>query len=435
MIRIKDIKESLLPLIGWQQNFDTTELRIADYLTNSESGMYFQQIHPLLTLQNLSSIAPDFRNIIFPDYDNNKHYEKGNIVKYNDKLYIAVESVKSEIPGETYKWAVTDVFSEWLRNKTEASIVKAVMRFSNEKSATGTARPLCENKILFDTAGRIVDTVKNRNNLVGFEIVPVRSKGVTVKINKIGLQFTEPGEYRIYVMHSSMSEPVREIVVNKTRRNCVEWFIFDDLFLPYQSEDNGAGGSWFLCYRQSELPSGSMAIQKDRDWSKEPCSSCSRQDMISWQAWSKFIEIHPYFVNEEMLSGDDEYPLYLWNIDKNQYTYNNNYGINLDVSVMCDYTDFIIEQRALFQDVIAKQLAADMLREFAYNANVRTNRHSINASRIDILYEIDGDSSSMKKSGLGYQLELAYKALKVNTDGIDRICLPCRNNGVKYRTI
>ena len=76
-----------------------------------------------------------------------------------------------------------------------------------------------------------------------------------------------------------------------------------------------------------------------------------------------------------------------------------------------------------------------MLCEFAYNANVRTNRHSINASRIDILYEIDGDSSSMKKSGLGYQLELAYKALKVNTDGIDRICLPCRNNGVKYRTI
>ena len=89
----------------------------------------------------------------------------------------------------------------------------------------------------------------------------------------------------------------------------------------------------------------------------------------------------------------------------------------------------------LFQDIIAKQVAVDMLREFAYNANVRTNRHSINASRLDILYEVDGDSSSMKKSGLSYQLDMAFKAIKLSTEGIDRVCLPCKNNGIKYRTV
>ena len=76
-----------------------------------------------------------------------------------------------------------------------------------------------------------------------------------------------------------------------------------------------------------------------------------------------------------------------------------------------------------------------MLREFAYNANVRTNRHSINASRPDILYEIDGDSASLKKSGLSYQLDMAINAIKLDTSGIDKVCLPCRNNGIKYRTI
>ena len=118
-----------------------------------------------------------------------------------------------------------------------------------------------------------------------------------------------------------------------------------------------------------------------------------------------------------------------------RYTYDNNYGLNLEVTVSCDITDFIIEQRMMFQDVIAKQVAVDMLREFAYNSNVRTNRHSINASRLDILYEVDGDSSSMKKSGLSYQLDMAFKAIKLSTSGIDRVCLPCRNNGVKYRTV
>lgn len=76
-----------------------------------------------------------------------------------------------------------------------------------------------------------------------------------------------------------------------------------------------------------------------------------------------------------------------------------------------------------------------MLREFAYNANVRTNRNSINASKLDILYEIDGDSSSLKKSGLSYQLEVAMNATKLSTEGLDRVCMPCKNNGIKYRTV
>ena len=162
-------------------------------------------------------------------------------------------------------------------------------------------------------------------------------------------------------------------------------------------------------------------------------------------AWSKYLEIHPFFVNEELVDAvnfNDDFnedfakcPLHLWDVENNQYTYDNNYGLNLEVTVSCDITDFIVEQRMMFQDVIAKQVAVDMLREFAYNSNVRTNRHSINASRLDILYEVDGDSSSMKKSGLSYQLDMAFKAIKLSTSGIDRVCLPCRNNGIKYRTV
>ena len=155
---------------------------------------------------------------------------------------------------------------------------------------------------------------------------------------------------------------------------------------------------------------------------------------MSWQAWSKYIEVHPFSVSEEAVLTEDG-GVSLWDIADNQYTYDNNYGLNLEVTVACDITDFIIEQKALFQDVIAKQVAVDFLKEFAYNANVRTNRHAINVSRLDLMYELDGDSSSMKKSGLNYQLDLAFKALKVSTQGADRVCLPCKNNGIKYRTV
>nr|DAQ17182.1 MAG TPA: hypothetical protein [Caudoviricetes sp.] len=632
MVRANDIQDKLLHLIGWEQNYDTSDLKISDALTASESGLYFQQIHPLLTLQNMACIAPDFKNITFPEYSPSTRYEVGNVVKYGDKLYKAKspnlgkwpathnlikntsfeywrmlsddeigfgginESVPLEFGGSQFSsntadgkaytissdahsgnhalavmagkekrislrdyivlnpgiyrfsvfakfkrttlkpsnmsdndanakyssfklgvcffnfdsvnweitreyaygdghilkeendkdyaefsydfevhsaakvypvikigqpgfllddisliglnsenkdeyWVETNPFSEWLESKTKASIQKAITRYCNEKIAQGTYKTLCENRTLFDGTGRLVDVVKNRKNLVGFEIIPVRAKGITTKINKIGLQFTEPGEYTLYLMHSSMDAPVKIIKLNKIRKNSTEWFSLNDVYLPYQSEGNDAGGSWYLCYFQSELPEGSQAIKKDKDWSKEPCNSCSRREYLAWMAWSKYIEVHPFFVNEELVEATDfnndseEQALHLWDVENNQYTYNNNYGLNLEITINCDITDFIIEQRMLFQDIIAKQVAVDMLREFAYNANVRTNRHSINASRPDILYEIDGDSSSMKKSGLSYQLDMAFKAIKLSTEGIDRVCLPCKNNGIKYRTV
>lgn len=446
MVRATDIQEKLLHLIGWEQNYDTSDLKISDALTVSESGIYFQQIHPLLTLQNMSCVAPDFKNTTYNEYNSEVEYSKGNIVKYKETLYKALQKSQSKQPDiEPEYWAETNPFSEWLEGKTKASIQKAITRFCNEKVAQGTYKTLCENRTLFDGTGRIVDTVKNKKNLVGFEIIPIRAKGVTTKINKIGLQFTEPGEYTLYLMHSSMDAPVKIIKLNKIRKNSIEWFTLNDIYLPYQSADNDAGGSWYLCYFQSELPKGSQAIRKDKDWSKGPCGSCSRNELIAWQAWSKYIEVHPFYVNEELVNAvnfnddfNDDFakcPIHMWDAECNQYTYDNNYGINLEITVSCDITDFIIEQRALFQDIIAKQVAVDMLREFAYNANVRTNRHSINASRLDILYEVDGDSSSMKKSGLSYQLDMAFNAIKISTSGIDRVCLPCKNNGIKYRTV
>lgn len=435
MVRANDIQEKLLHLIGWEQNYDTSDLKISDALTVSESGLYFQQIHPLLTLQNMSCIAPDFKNITFPEYNSEKEYSKGNVVDYQGTQYKALQKAQGKQPDiESEYWVETNLFSEWLESKTKASIQKAIARYCNEKTVEGTNKPLCESRTLFDGTGRLVDTVKNKKNLVGFEIISVRAKGITAKINKICLQFTKAGEYTLYLMHSSMDAPVKIIKLNKIRDNSAEWFTVDDLYLPYQSEDNDAGGSWYLCYFQSELPEGSQAIRKNKDWSKEPCGSCSRRELLAWMAWSKYLEIHPFFVNEELINTKDK-SLHLWDVENNQYTYDNNYGLNLEVTVSCDITDFIIEQRMMFQDVIAKQVAVDMLREFAYNSNVRTNRHSINASRLDILYEVDGDSSSMKKSGLSYQLDMAFKAIKLSTSGIDRVCLPCRNNGIKYRTV
>ena len=435
MIRIKDLNEQLLHLVGWQQSYDTSEVKLSDNLTQSESGMYFQQVHPLLTLPNLMSIAPDFKNTNFTEHDANSSYKEGVVVTLEDKYYKSIKDVpvNTEITNDEF-WIETNLFSEWLEDKTKASIIKLINKFINMKLADKASKSLIENKTLFDGTGRLTNLATNRNRFVGFEVDTVRSKGVTVKINKIGLQFTRPGKYKVYILHSSCDTPVYSFEFEKLKSNSIEWFKpKEDILLPYESQEIDAGGSWYIGYLQSDLPENSQAINRDRDWSTQPCKGCSRQEFLAWQAWSKYIEIHPFYVDENQLLGEDEQMYF--DPEIMNFTYDANYGINLDVSVYCDLTDFIIKQKQLFQDVIAKQVAVDFLREFAYNPNVRTNRRSINASRTDILYELDGDSSSMKHSGLNYELDLALKALNFSTQGLDRVCLPCVNHGLKYRTV
>ena len=436
MVRIQEIQEGLLHLIGWRQSYDTNDGAISEALTQSESGLYYQDVHPLLTLQNLQSIAPDFSNISYPVHSTEKTYAKGVVVVADGTYYKSLKDVPENIQiTDTKYWIETNPFSEWLETKTKACITKAISCYVNEKVAKGTYKTLCEKKTLFDGTGRIYDTIKNKNNLVGFEIVPIRAKGVTTKINRIGLQFSEPGDYTILVMHSSLMEPFYQETFTKRTGNSMEWFTpSQDLYLPYETDEIDAGGSWYICYVQSQLPTGSQAIRKSRDWSKGPCNECSRHEYETWRIWSKYLEVHPFYVNEEIVPVVDE-QIQLWDVENNIYDYSTNYGLNLDISVACDMTDFIIDQKMMFTDYLGKSLAIDFLREFAYNPNVRTNRHSINASRPDILYEIDGDSSSMKKSGLSYQLELASKAIQVSTEGIDRVCLPCVNHGIKYRAV
>lgn len=448
MIRIKDLNEQLLHLVGWQQSYDTSEVKLSDNLTQSESGMYFQQVHPLLTLPNLMSIAPDFKNTNFPEHRVNSSYKEGVVVTLEDKYYKSIKDVpaNTEITNDEF-WIETNLFSEWLEDKTKASIIKLINKFINMKLADKASKSLIENKTLFDGTGRLTNLITNRNRFVGFEIDTVRSKGVTVKINKIGLQFTKPGKYKIFIMHSSNDAPIYSMEFERTRKNAsMEWFTpKEDILLPYESIYTDAGGSWYIGYLQSDLPEGSQAVNRDRDWSTGPCKACSRSEFIAWQAWSKYIEIHPFYLSEDNIQAvhfNDDFnedfekqQLHMWDPEIMNYTYDANYGINLDVSVYCDITDFIIRQKQLFQDVIAKQVAVDFLREFAYNPNVRTNRRSINASRTDILYELDGDSSSMKHSGLNYELDLALKALNFSTQGLDRVCLPCVNHGLKYRTV
>lgn len=421
MYKANILKEELLDLIGWRQNIED-EFQISSELTTSITGQYFQDFHPLLTLDNIKAVAPMFR-ADYPFWSKIESYKVGEKIKVEDTIYKCIKNCSGEEVSNNEYWVIYDSFSDWLKQKTQSSIVKAVQSFWSEKMSNTPAKSILESKALFDGAGRLSDIINPTNSLVGFEIIPIRAKGVVLKIDKIGLQFDSPIELELMLFHSSQESPVKTFTLNVEKGNTFEWFTPEsELLLPYIGNQD-AGGSWYLVYKQ---PEDAKAINRNIDWSASPCSTCNQSNYNNWQIWTKYLEVHPF----KTLYSDK-----LWDISTNAYTYTESYGINLQLSIYCDITDVIIEQKRVFQDLIGLQVASDFLREFAYNPAFRINRTQANFSKSEILYELDGDSTSIKKSGINYMLNKAIKSANLNSENISKICFPCEKRGVKYRTV
>lgn len=440
MIRINEICEALKNVCGWEQSYDPAKA-IDDNLTQTESGLYFQGAHPLLTLDNMEAIMPDDWGIQYPVWDALTQWKQNKVVQYgNDtngnKLFwkAKADNVGEEPTEDSLFWSKYNILSDFLERMTRNGIATAIQTFTQIKQLDKETRNLLERRTFFDGAGRIRATLQNNHKLVGFEIVPVRAMGVTAKIEKIGLQMTGgTGVVRMYLFHSSQIDPIKTFDLNFTVTNGgFQWFPLNDCYLPYISDKNNAGGAWFLCYNQDELPAGMEAINVSKDWGREPCGTCNMGSVEVWRELTKYLQVTPFMYNAPETFA--EYPE-LWDIAYTMYTRTQNYGLNCEITIGCDLTDFIISQRQIFQTVIQRQVAAIALRTLAMNPNVRVNRNQSNATRMDILYELDGNTSGVRPGGLGYDLKKSYEALQIDTQGLDRICLACNNRGVRYRTV
>ena len=417
MYRLNDLVSSFSNLVGWK---DTD-------LSATESGLYFQEAHPLLTIRALRGIMPKDLAEKYPAYDSTMEYAKGARVRSNGKVY---ESLKDEnaSPVTSTDWKEYDVLNDYLTYITERGIKKVITKFVNEKIVGMESKNLVDRRTLFDGAGSREARTENRGRLVGFEITPFRSNGITTTLNRVGLQFIgNTGTVKLYLFHSSQPEPIatKEVTISSDKGI----FTWVDLgwVLPYLSDDINAGGSWYVVYNQAALPDYMESINFGRDWSREPCNTCNKGNLQLYRLMQKYLTLSPFYV---VAPDWDEN---LWDIEDNIYTPNNNYGLNFMFTMACDITDTLISERFQFASAIQLQVATDALREIALNPEVAVNRVQSNAERDNIMFEAYGNGQGIK--GLSGELEKAYKALSVDLKGLDPICMGCHNKGIHYRSI
>lgn len=446
MYRAKEVEEALLHVVGWEQDVNP-DLQIAGGLTQSESGLTFQSAHPMCTLAMVNALVPSDWDRSIKAWDENDVIRKGEIRKHKGYYWKAKKNSQNQEPpyndfngdfnddfGNEY-WRVTNLLTEKTEQLTRRGIQNAVQRWMSTKRVNKESRTLLEHRAFFDGAGQLQDTMPNQDKIVGFELVPVHGLGVTVKIDKVGLQFNSPGQVTVYVFHSGKSEPVYEHTCGYDRTNgTFKWFEPKDWYLPYLNPW-GAGGSWYLVYVQRDcIPNDGVlmeAIRVSKDWNAEPCGSCNIGSVQAWRELLQYVKISPFQVGTP---GDwDRYDPHRWNLANNAYTPYTNYGLNVMVSVQCDVTDLIIKNKQQFAPVIKLQTAYDILRNADMNPDVVVSRYQSNISHTDVRYELDGSAATHKK-GMGIELDKEYVALEVETQGMDKVCLGCNNRGIRYRT-
>ena len=143
MLRYNDITEALLHLVGWRQPYNPKD-RLAEDLDTSESGLYFQDAHPLMTLDNIAAVVPDNFKLQYPDWNATTIYAKGAKVMHGNVVWIATEpNVNEEPPVDEWagdystifvgKWQAYNFFTDYLQTLTKNGIAQTVQHFIDTK--------------------------------------------------------------------------------------------------------------------------------------------------------------------------------------------------------------------------------------------------------------------------------------------------------------
>lgn len=419
------------PLISWRQTPNPGQKQLAaDLVDTPTSGRYFNDFHPLLTSTNLLAVAPNFDIYTYPAWSNSTAYVVDDMVKVSGIVYKCVLGHTNQSPPNTTYWQVVSLFSEWLREKTEAGIIQGISTWINSKFEDRTARNLLERDSLFRSAVSSRGKDLNNSKMVGFEFVPMRSQGLQMKITEVSLQFDEDCDVTLYLFSSNSNTPIYAEEINYSAVAGAQWVEVDWTLEGI--------GSYFVCYDQAENPTV-QSINGVPDYTHVTGGG-------HWLPIGKFFNAASFQAETYATSGLGEMEIgndfvvggtKAFGSEDCTYDWETNHGLNFKFSVKCDYTKLILEQKALFQDVVGLSVAIKLLEEMLFNPETNVNRNEANVAdkAMRISYELDGDSTSNKKSGLKYKLEQALNAVKFDLTNIDNTCLPCKKRGLRVGTI
>jgi hypothetical protein len=424
MYNLRLIQEGLKNVVGFRNSPDPQFGKIDSDLTASETGIYFQSVHPLVNLDNLFSICQNVKEFVFDPYNSGTVYSLGDKVSSGSINYESLVNVNNQPVSNDAAWKIKtkqSLFSDYLRNLRDDAIHKVFARVVEAKKLRSEVKDVMENLDLYQGIGRADDTIIKSGRFVFYQIHVKKPSQLTVAVSSITTQFnTAQGALTIYVYSDNTYEP-QTVEINLLKAMSPEKTPITVTLQP---------GINYIGYYEDDLV-GQALRKKDYYWNSPPCGSCNQYNSMAYGKWSQYVTIKPGYVAAENLPSyttPDDFTL--WDLSKNVYQYDTNWGLNFGLTVGCDITDFIITNRDMFGHPISMQLAVDVLNEMAYNLQ-RANVINEGARKL-AMYNLD---SKENYNSLPIQLSNAIKAMDFDLSGFSE-CMPCKKSmGIKVSAI
>lgn len=433
MYREKDLQNCLFGLVGFRQNVNPDYPTLTASLLASSSGLYVQDEHPLLCIENIDQAVKNYDHMPFDAFDTGTTYDLGDKVRFtNNLVYESLQDANinhSPTEADSAWWVEVNLFSQKLDSLLRVAGAKVSSDIFTKKKIDGATKTIIESVTIFEGSGAMIDKEVKTGRFVGLAVNIHNDQDLTAVIRKIGTQFSQANpDLNIYVYHSSQVDPIKIFNLALTKVNSFEWSrLIDsgsDYLLRYASDDHQSGGYFYIGYYEEDLVG--QAINKEYDFSLSPtCGSCNN-NLALFNTWSKYFDIVPFAVPASflvgILPGDVGGPK-LWNLNGMQATYTRNYGLNLDLAIRCDVTDHLCREKDIFSQAILKQVSVDILQLLAFSTRNNAISKDVQSKAI---YELNNKDNSTP--GAGKKLERALAALNFDTSGLNSACLPCANN-------
>lgn len=397
MFDFQFIFDTILSQICFRQNFDGDGVQLTEM---TDGAHCVNDAHPMLTFDNIYSVFPDFET-------------KG----------------------------VTDLnaaYTDEYKKRAFAGLKRLLSDWRAAKMANVSARTLVERERLFraDAGLNHIDP-KLENKFVGHELVTSDSMNLAIGVERVGIQLTENQKIRVYLFEAGSRKPAEYVDIDYQGGGAVQW--------ERVNWTVRADQKYFLGYDQSKLTGESINGIHVDDHTQNGTVVNSHLNHVSLANFHsnqvRYLSGIGVMIIENtfIVSEEDTPPAnVIWDMEQVRHGYSTNWGLNMEFHVKCDYSYLITAFPDAFGYAWSLRVAIDLMKELVCNPNSAINRNQSNTSisKEILIYEIDGDpSTNGAKTGLLADYKRAMKAIMFDSSSIDKICMPCKKKGIRFKAI
>jgi hypothetical protein len=370
----------LKKVIGWKDHWDLTEIpALPASLTDTESGQYYQDYHPSVRLDYIQALLP------------------------------------SNYALQTF---LDDIETSSLNQLLEKMVV--------QKKLNNAGMDLARNNLIYDNVLKNKPII-NEGRFVGVQFAMDSSLGIRAMIHRIGLYLTSAQPTLTLYLYSSLQESaVATYTFISTNANSFTW-LSTDVVLDYSDGSDTSGGVFYLGYYQADLVG--QAIQYDSlNWKNGYCRTCDGGvRSTKYNSVARFVQMSPFYIDSTNvpIAGT------MFDTDDIVYTYDNNYGLNFNISIKCDLTQFWIDNRLTMTNALGKIVALKVLEMMKASSQVSAIEQNV---QINIIRDLEGDSDT-RQVPFWAQVERAVKAVNLDQANINGTCVPCARKGASYGAV